>query len=358
MAQVNNHLPVGHIKTMMGPDGLYQHATGRTPLLPEGYCIDDNTRAVQVFLQLGPHLEEYISRCWQFIVAAEIEPGQYRNFRTVGGEWLPHGLSDDMYARLARCFVTVIEHDADQLRVTQAKAMLDRLRPSLAAITVSRGWAETALALSSLSSARLQINFLTLLEGSIKAMKKLWLENASPTWPWFEKSMTYANALLPHGVMKGFQALGVEGGEEIIYASTNFLVQSTLTDNMLTPIGNHGWYVKDGQPARHDQQPIEAGTMFDFLIDYDSAFPGRLSASQIAAPYLWFWGHNAQHVSLIDPVDSACYDGLRADAPNRNCGAESLLAYLWAEVRLRDASKAVAAHVENSRPGIVDASTR
>ncbi len=45
---------LAHFGAMMGPQGLYQHATIRTPLLSEGYCTDDNARAIQMLVRLTP----------------------------------------------------------------------------------------------------------------------------------------------------------------------------------------------------------------------------------------------------------------------------------------------------------------
>ena len=42
----------------------------------------------------------------------------------------------------------------------------------------------------------------------------------------------------------------------------------------------------------------------------------------------WFYGRNALGALLVDPETGACSDGLEADGPNANQGAESCLAYL------------------------------
>ena len=42
----------------------------------------------------------------------------------------------------------------------------------------------------------------------------------------------------------------------------------------------------------------------------------------------WFDGYNDLGVPMADPWDGSCSDGLQADGPNRNCGAEATISYL------------------------------
>ena len=49
----------------------------------------------------------------------------------------------------------------------------------------------------------------------------------------------------------------------------------------------------------------------------------------------WFLGRNDLNMPLYDPTTGGCRDGLHADRPNQNQGAESSLAFLQAMVELR-----------------------
>lgn len=57
--------------------------------------------------------------------------------------------------------------------------------------------------------------------------------------------------------------------------------------------------------------------------------------------FRWFLGHNDLYAPLYDPQTGACCDGLGAEGPNLNQGAESTLAWLLSLAdmhRLREAS--------------------
>lgn len=49
----------------------------------------------------------------------------------------------------------------------------------------------------------------------------------------------------------------------------------------------------------------------------------------------WFLGRNDLNLSIYDPTTGGCRDGLHADRPNENQGAESSLAFLQAVLELR-----------------------
>lgn len=333
-----------YFKSLMGPYGLYQHATLHEPNLAEGYCTDDNARAVQVLLHLK-HLQAadvaiidfLLERCWQFLQQAQTPDGHFWNFRDAAGQWLKHGRTGDMIARVVRALVTVLTHDTHTTRQKQAAIMLDRLLPQVTTLNAPRSWAEVVIALSALP-ARYHDRYTSaaLTKTGMNFLETLWHQHATDQWPWFEDQLTYANAILPHGILKG-----AAQEKTILEKSTRFLVETTIRNTLFTPVGNHGWYTKGGVFPLYDQQPIEAATMTDFFVDYMHVFPQSFTFETLAAPYLWFFGANTQNAAMVNVSIGACCDGLNIPGRNLNCGAESLLAYLWAEIRMRQALPAI-----------------
>ncbi len=331
-----------HTKNMIGPYGLYQHATIQTPLLSEGYCTDDNARAIQALLHLKKiaapqthdEIETIIESCWQFILAAEEKPGVYYNFRSAQGEWLLHGRSDDMYARLFRSLAAVLAHDTQHQRQAHAAALLPPLARTLKKLTSARAWAEILIAVTEFPAIE-RASYQELVAIGVQKLRALWHANASIDWPWFESTITYANALFPHALLRAQSLTHAADLPLILRQSADWLITTTIRDGMFVPIGSNGWYTKGGQPSVDNQQPIEAGQTFDFLLDY-SVYTD-IDEAIMLAPYLWLYGKNTHQFSLVDPARGYCRDGLLATGPNLNCGAESLLAYLWAEIRLKQA---------------------
>lgn len=69
---------------------------------------------------------------------------------------------------------------------------------------------------------------------------------------------------------------------------------------------------------------------------------GMLGDEQYLAAFrrahAWFHGQNSLRQPVVDVQSGACCDGLQASGLNRNQGAESTLAYLWAELLYRESS--------------------
>ena len=101
------------------------------------------------------------------------------------------------------------------------------------------------------------------------------------------------------------------------------------------PIGSNGFYERDGQRARFDQQPVEAQTMASACLEaYRSTGDARWRKEAQRA-FEWFLGRNDLNLPLYDPTTGGCRDGLHPDRPNENQGAESTLAFLQTLLELR-----------------------
>ena len=100
---------------------------------------------------------------------------------------------------------------------------------------------------------------------------------------------------------------------------------SRSNDGHLSTVPVGGW--RPGRPKhRFDQQPIEAAATADACataaaITGDDRWDGPLFQS-----IAWFLGDNDTQTVMYDPLTGGCYDGLTADGPNLNQGAESTLA--------------------------------
>lgn len=347
---VAGRLSLQYLKTMTGPYGLYQHATKRVPLLSEGYCTDDNARAVQTLVRLGEKMtikdrsevEMLLDRYWNFVWEAQEKPGILFNFRDVAGRWLPDGRSDDMYARVIRACTTVLSHDWNMKRRHQAEELLRQLFSKARTFTSLRGWAEVLVALAGLPTNSIAHDASNALAAQgAEFLMNAWEHNASWQWAWFEPVMTYGNALLPHGLLSLHALTNNKTALDILHKSADFLIATTVREGQFVPVGSRGWYPRGQAPAVDNQQPIEAGTMIDFLLEYYRVFSDRVSLATVLAPYLWFFGQNTNGIVMANSSLGACMDGLFLDGPNPNYGAESMLAYLWAEVRLAEAPTSV-----------------
>lgn len=361
----SSRLSLTYLNDLMGPLGLYQHALLDKPRLEEGYCTDDNIRLLQLLVELSrfddnleladaQNINKHWQLVWQFLVEAQNPDGTFKNFRDIHGQWLDAKGTEDTHGRVMRALVIVIKFDSNQGRRSDAAKMLQGLLPHTHQFQAIRGAAETLIAL-----AELPIEYQTELSKQttrlmLEKVLEHWSDFSDKDWPWFEGRVTYASALMPHSLLVAKQT-GVLPSDKfkILADSAAFLIRSTIENGLFIPIGNKTWHSKGADRGLYDQQPIEAHTMFDFLLAYDQDPQSKLDHSTILAPYLWFFGQNTKRLPVVNEITGGCADGLCADGLNLNQGAESLLAYLRSAWLLSQAPEAMRQEARRLRTELV-----
>jgi len=152
---------------------------------------------------------------------------------------------------------------------------------------------------------------------------------SSPEWPWCENILTYANASIPHALILAGKMFEDENMTKTGLEALKWLLTiQTKEKGQISIIGNKGWKVRNGQTARFDQQPIDAGALVEACSDAYRATNQLFWVYEASRCVRWFLGYNDLQASLFDPETGGCKDGLSATGPNENQGAESTLAWL------------------------------
>jgi hypothetical protein len=111
--------------------------------------------------------------------------------------------------------------------------------------------------------------------------------------------------------------------------------RADLGDGHFVPIGSNGFYIKDGERAHFDQQPVEAQTTISACLEAYHLTKDELWFEGACNTFEWFLGRNDLNLSQYDPATGGCRDGLRLDSLNQNQGAESTLAFLQSLLELK-----------------------
>jgi hypothetical protein len=184
----------------------------------------------------------------------------------------------------------------------------------------------------------------------VEKLLYLYRQTSCSEWLWFEDSVAYSNASLPHALLTAGRQMGREDAVEIGLKTLRWLADTqTAEQGHFVPIGSNGFYAKGGERARFDQQPIEASVMVSacleaFRLTLDSRWRDEASRA-----FEWFLGRNDLGISLYDPFTGGCRDGLHADRANENQGAESSLAFLLSLLELRLADPIVNSEIYNGK---------
>ncbi|MCD8270501.1 MAG: hypothetical protein LUD46_20045 [Parabacteroides sp.] len=163
----------------------------------------------------------------------------------------------------------------------------------------------------------------------------LYRTTADNHWKWFERYLTYDNAVLPESLLYAYQATGNEDYKKTAKESFDFLLDKIFQDRQIKVISNQGWLQKEKVLGRrYGEQPIDvAGTVMALTTFYNCFHQEDYRQKQTNA-FSWFLGNNHLGQIVYNPATGGCYDGLEENNINLNQGAESSVCYLMARLSL------------------------
>lgn len=313
-----------HLERMSDERGLFEHADGSVARLEHGYCTDDNARLLLVTSRepdVGAAAR--LSRlALDFVLDAQAPDGRVRNRMDSSGTWTDTHSTDDCWGRTMWALGSAAAGHADLAVRSRARAAFD-----VGAGQRSR-WPR-AMAFAALGAA----DVLTIDATHVAARNLLVHANRTigtipfGSWRWPEPRLTYANATLADAVLACGHALGSLALRERGLGMLSWLLALETTDGHLSPAGTAGRRRGDVGPM-FDQQPIEAAAMADACWRAGAITGDVAWAHGVAVAARWFEGDNDARARMQDPRSGGGFDGLRADGPNLNQGAESTLALI------------------------------
>ena len=143
---------------------------------------------------------------------------------------------------------------------------------------------------------------------------------------------------MPQALLAAHLSTGNPSCLKIALDSLDFLVETHIANGVFIPIGTEGWYVKGGERAIYDQQPIEASCMVEAAMLAHVVTGEDRYLETVKTAYEWYHGGNTRNVVLINGVTGTCYDGITPEGLNRNQGAEATLSYYLAYLTLLENS--------------------
>jgi len=295
--------------------------------------------------------ETLITRFAAFIEHAwNPDTQRFRNFISYDRRWLEDVGSEDSHGRtlwaLAECSAT----DTDPARRRWAANLFVKALPVVERFSSPRAWGFTLLGLDAYCatiSGDIPANRMRLLLAD--RLLGLLSTNRIGSWHWFENVLAYDNARLPQALIETGLATGARVYTEAGLQSLRWLMAlQTARSGYFRPIGSASFGNIRQKPAKFDQQPVEATATIAACLAAARADHGAGWPAGARRAFNWFLGANDLQVPLVSLATGGCLDGLHADRPNQNMGAESVLSYLLALVEIRRLACADAAPAETS----------
>ncbi|XTP35719.1 glycosyltransferase [Mycobacterium sp. TJFP1] len=315
-----------HLLGMTDHRATFEHAQLSQPRREHGYCTDDVARVLVVATRepdSSPEVNRLAGTALTFLNRAQRHDGTCHNRMSAGGHWTDVPSTDDHWGRAIWGLGTAAAHSDVSLVRRLATIQFER-----SAATRSPHLRATAFA--ALGAAEL----LSVTPGHPAALALLTDYAASVTpatgdaeWPWPEKRLSYANAVLVEAMIAAGVALGDPALRQRGLDLLEWLLGVETADGHLSPTPASGRGPDDRQPG-FDQQPIEVASLADACARAAATDPSPMWPEGVMAAAAWFQGDNDLGLPMWDPRTGAGFDGLHADRVNLNQGAESTLAVI------------------------------
>jgi len=323
-----------HINRLTDDTGIIQHAKFGIPNLKEGYCLDDNSRALLMVLMAYRQLKDvralelspiYLS----YIHYMQNANGTFKNFLSFNRNYQDEVGSEDSFGRTIWALGYLLWNAPNDAYYQTGKLVFFNASPNFEKLKSIRSIANTMIGISYyLKSNPSDESMTERLRNMAQNLIKHYEENETPDWNWFESLLAYDNGILPLALLHSAEILNDAKITKTALKSMNFLTKHTLKDNYLSVIGNEKWYKKEGERSVFAQQPIDAMAM---VLMYHQAYhvtKDKDYLNKLYTSFLWFLGENDLRMNLYDFETQGCCDGFESNGVNRNQGAESSLAYL------------------------------
>jgi glycosyltransferase involved in cell wall biosynthesis len=342
-------LNLEHLDLMTDRTGLLQHAAFTVPSYDDGYCIDDNARALLLMALVedagteeAKAVRSLASRYLAFVRHAfNKECGQFRNFMTYDRRWIEHAGSEDSHGRTLWALGTIIGRSNDPGKRSLAGDLFHAALPAVSKFTSPRAWAFTLIGLDEYFRAfQGDSSVQSIRRALADRLLDLFSQASRPDWPWFEEHLTYCNARLSQALVVSGARMDDDEMTKVGLQSLEWLASVQCSDEgYFAPVGSNGFYRRGEAMATFDQQPVEACAMVSACIDARRVTGDERWLEHARRAFSWFLGQNQLQQSLYDPTTGGCRDGLHVDRPNENQGAESTLSFLIALCEMRSADR-------------------
>jgi glycosyltransferase involved in cell wall biosynthesis len=344
-----NRLPdlkLEHLFRMTDHTGIVEHAVFAVPNYPEGYTTDDNARALIVAILLEERgingvrgaidlASRYLAFLWY---AFDPTTKRFRNCLSYERQWQEPEGSEDSHGRAVWGLGTVLGRSKNAGLRGAAGRLFELAIPAAVEFKSPRACAFALLGLQEyLDSFPGDRTVLSASDALADRLLRSYGANHSPDWNWFENALSYSNARLPQALIRAGTRAANDGMVSAGLEALSWLVGVQRCDvkSHFVPIGSHGFYPRNGQKARFDQQPIEACASVSACLQAYRATGNGHWRKEAWRAFNWFLGDNDLQIAVCDPATGGCRDGLHPDRANENQGAESTLSFLMALLEMQ-----------------------
>ncbi len=336
-------IKLNHLRNLTDNFACIQFSKNTIPDKTSGYTLDDNSRAlIAVILHNSlfnsKHPLNLAKIYLNFIEYAQEKNGNFKN-NFNNEEEILNSHSEDAFGRAIWALGYTLNKTNNKEIRKKAKKIFEKSYEKIDTIISPRSKAFSILGLyyyhKKYENEKNILKIKKLADSLLESYKK----ESADDWQWFERYLTYSNSKLPEALFLAYEITNNKKYLEIAEKTLHFLSDIVFIDDELLPIGQNGWFNKNGKRALFDQQPIDVSSMVQtyliaYLLTQDKHYYEKAVLS-----FNWFLGRNYLKQMVYNETTGGCYDGLSKENINTNQGAESTISYLIARLMLEEIKK-------------------
>jgi glycosyltransferase involved in cell wall biosynthesis len=333
-----------HMKRMTTDIGIIQFSKINEPDIESGYTLDDNARALvascMYFKLTGDkRVFDDINRYLSFIRYCLQPAGNFLNYVDKESNFSDENYKTNLDDANGRAFWALgylisLNGQLPADIISEAIAIAEKSRTHLVTVYSPRAMAFVLKGLYYYYRTFKNPEDIELGKIFGNRLAHLYKHESDNQWFWFEDSMTYANSILPEGMLYAWLLTGDKIYKVYSVATLNFLLSKIFNENGIEVISNRGWLQKGEVPEGYGEQPIDVAYTIMTLSKFYEAFNDPEYLNKMVIAFNWFLGKNRLRHIVYNPVTGGCYDGLEETHVNLNQGAESTVSYLMARMTM------------------------
>ncbi len=300
---------------------------------PEGvsiFTLDDNARALVAFCshyaQTGDEEDiPFINTYFNFIKHCRQPEGYFLNYTDEKGNFTElnnfTNLADaNGRAIWALGYLVSLEKIVPAEFSTSATTIIQTVLSRVHSLHSTRAMAFIIKGLCYSNEGRASDENQSLIKALADKLVQMYKHEAEKGWEWFEKYLSYANAVLPHAMLMAYSATGNVLYREIARSSFDFLLSYDPGEKNLAMHRDPSLGEKDDGIPRGERS-LEAAYTISALDSFYEVFRAPAYLQKLEEKFVWF---TSNEKVVFDPLTGNCCD----PETGGRCSAASALAYV------------------------------
>ncbi|MGH2643719.1 MAG: glycosyltransferase family 4 protein, partial [Chitinophagaceae bacterium] len=202
---------LAHIIRLTDDTGILQHARYGIPNLKEGYCVDDNARAIILMIMASRYLKNHdalklLPVYLSFMNYMQLDEGLFRNFLDFKREYKDDVGSEDAFGRAIWALGFLIHYAPHSSFREFGIEAFSRSESHFLNLHHLRGIANTIIGIAHylfyFPADENILHHLCILTGKLTDAYR---SHASKDWHWFEEKLIYDNSILPLAMLHSYE---------------------------------------------------------------------------------------------------------------------------------------------------------